>query len=193
MACGYRVSFIAAGYRLSSIGHRLSVIDYRLSAIGYRLSAIGYRLSAIGYRLSDTLQRQRCLGFQVPLRADARAQAPHRGRADHRGVIGRERQRRDEHGQPGLRTARLRVRSQAAVCRDAARNPETLRIQPRRRFERPIEQCLHDRALKARRDVSDDTRIEIRRRRTKLRDHPRHGGLQATETEIEAAFDGWWQ
>ena len=97
-------------------------------------------------------------------------------------------------GMPDSLAARLGVGAQPAVGRHAAGDADAPRAEPPRRLERAIEQRLHDHALEARRNVGDLRRAAKRRRRppaapSSRADVPQHRGLQAAETEIDAALD----
>src|SRR6188768_1144464 len=82
--------------------------------------------------------------------------------------------------------------AQAAVRGNATRDAEALDAEPRRGLECPIQERLHDHALKTGGDVGDEWRLEVGGWR--LGSHePRHGGLQSAEAEIDAAFDRWRQ
>ena len=97
-------------------------------------------------------------GVGVEVRAARRRRARKRRRPaarDHRGVVGRERQRRHEHRQAARCAARFGVGAQPAVGRHAAGDADAARAEPARRLERPIEQRLDDDALEAGADVGD--------------------------------------
>src|SRR3954453_1182522 len=120
---------------------------FSLSASSYQLPASSFRSGAALLILSGKLEAgsRKLVKYQPRFRieiqrpwADISQPSKSRG-ADHRSVIGRQRERRNEDRESVSRATGLGVGAKPAVGRDAARDPDAPRAEPSCGLECAIE------------------------------------------------------